>query len=76
MEEPELSNQTIKNKLDANVYRPPSTSLSRYRLGDRVHTSGFGLGRVINIQGDFILVDFGSFGKKKFKNYDSSIERI
>ena len=76
MEEPELSNQTIKNKLDANVYRPPSKSLSRYRLGDRVHTSGFGLGRVINIQGDFILVDFGSFGKKKFKNYDSSIERI
>jgi DNA helicase-2/ATP-dependent DNA helicase PcrA len=76
MEEPELSNQTINNKLDANVYRPPSKSLSRYRLGDRVHTSGFGLGRVINIQGDFILVDFGSFGKKKFKNYDSSIERI
>lgn len=76
MEEPVLSNQTINNKLDANVYRPPSKSLSRYRLGDRVHTSGFGLGRVINIQGEFILVDFGSFGKKKFKNYDSSIERI
>jgi DNA helicase-2/ATP-dependent DNA helicase PcrA len=76
MEPPELSHKALNNNLHANVYKPQSNSLSRYRIGDRVHTSGFGLGRVINIQGELILVDFGSFGKKKFKHYDSSIERI
>ena len=76
MEEPESSNQKTNIKSGANIHRPPSKSFSRYRIGDRVHTSWFGLGRVINIQGDSILVDFGSFGKKKFKNYDSMIERI
>jgi len=76
MEEPELSSQKTNIKSGANIHRLPSTSFSRYRIGDRVHTSWFGLGRVINIQGDSILVDFGSFGKKKFKNYDSTIERI
>ena len=76
LEETESSNQKINTGTSAIVYRTPSKQLSRYRLGDRVNTVKFGLGRVINIQGEYILVDFGSFGKKKFKNYDSSIERI
>ena len=76
LEETESSNQKINTGTSAIVHRTPSKQLSRYRLGDRVNTVKFGLGRVINIQGEYILVDFGSFGKKKFKNYDSSIERI
>ena len=76
LEEPESSNQKINTGTGAIVYKSSSKLLSRYRLGDRVNTVKFGLGRVINIQGDYILVDFGNFGKKKFKNYDSSIERI
>jgi DNA helicase-2/ATP-dependent DNA helicase PcrA len=76
MEELESNNQIINAKKNVNTHMIPSKSLGRYRLGDRVHTSWFGLGRVINIQGDSILVDFGSFGKKKFKNYDSMVERI
>jgi hypothetical protein len=76
MEKLESNNQIINAKKDANTHKIPSKGLGRYRLGDRVHTSWFGLGRVINIQGDSILVDFGSFGKKQFKNYDSTIERI
>jgi DNA helicase-2/ATP-dependent DNA helicase PcrA len=76
LEETESSNQKINTGTSAIVHRTPSKQLSRYRLGDRINTVKFGLGRVINIQGEYILVDFGSFGKKKFKNYDSSIERI
>lgn len=76
LEETESSNQKISTGTSAIVHRTPSKQLSRYRLGDRINTVKFGLGRVINIQGEYILVDFGSFGKKKFKNYDSSIERI
>ena len=76
LEETESSNQKINTGTSAIVHRTPSKQLSRYRLGDRVNTVKFGLGRVINIQGEYILVDFGSFGKKKFKTYDSSIERI
>jgi len=76
LEETESINQKINTGTSAIVRRTPSKQLSRYRLGDRINTVKFGLGRVINIQGEYILVDFGSFGKKKFKNYDSSIERI
>ena len=76
LEKTESSNQKINTGTSAIVHRTPNKQLSRYRLGDRVNTVKFGLGRVINIQGEYILVDFGSFGKKKFKNYDSSIERI
>lgn len=76
LEETESINQKINTGAGAIVRRTPSKQLSRYRLGDRINTVKFGLGRVINIQGEYILVDFGSFGKKKFKNYDSSIERI
>ncbi len=76
IEETKSSDQKIHAKTGAIAHRTPSKLLSRYRLGDRVNTAKFGLGRVINIQGDSILVDFGNFGEKKFKNYDSSIERV
>jgi DNA helicase-2/ATP-dependent DNA helicase PcrA len=76
IEETKSSDQKMHAKTGAIAHRTPSKLLSRYRLGDRVNTVKFGLGRVINIQGDSILVDFGNFGEKKFKNYDSSIERI
>ena len=76
IEETKSSDQKMHSKTGAIAHRTPSKLLSRYRLGDRVNTVKFGLGRVINIQGDSILVDFGNFGEKKFKNYDSSIERI
>jgi DNA helicase-2/ATP-dependent DNA helicase PcrA len=76
IEETKTSDQKIHAKTGAIAHRTTSKLLSRYRLGDRVNTVKFGLGRVINIQGDSILVDFGNFGEKKFKNYDSSIERI
>ena len=76
IEETKSSDQKMHAKTGAIAHGTPSKLLSRYRLGDRVNTVKFGLGRVINIQGDSILVDFGNFGEKKFKNYDSSIERI
>ena len=76
IEEPKSSDQQIPARTGAIAHKTPSKILSRYRLGDRVNTVKFGLGRVINIQGDSILVDFGNFGEKKFKNYDSSVERI
>ena len=76
IEEPKSSDQQIPARTGAIAHKTSSKILSRYRLGDRVNTVKFGLGRVINIQGDSILVDFGNFGEKKFKNYDSSVERI
>ncbi len=76
LEETESSNHKILTGTNAIVRRTPSKQLSRYQLGDRINNVKFGLGRVINIQAEYILVDFGTFGKKKFKEYDSSIERI
>jgi DNA helicase-2/ATP-dependent DNA helicase PcrA len=76
IEEPKSNSKEINTKSSNVFYSYTSKFSSRFQLGDRVNTVKFGLGKVIRIQDDYILVDFGSFGQKKFKQYDSSIERI
>ena len=65
-----------KEKLLRKQDKIPLNLVQRFRLGDRVNTKSFGLGRVVNIQGDSITVNFGSFGIKQLRYFDSSIEKV
>lgn len=65
-----------RNKIPQKSRKTPVNLIQRFKLGDKVNTKSFGLGRVVNIQGDSITVNFGTFGIKQFKYFDSSIEKI
>jgi hypothetical protein len=45
-------------------------------VGNRVHNAKYGLGTVISIEGQSVIIDFGSLGKKSFKKSNSTVDRI
>jgi hypothetical protein len=45
-------------------------------VGNRVHNAKYGLGTVISIEGQSVIIDFGSLGKKSFKKTSSSVDRL
>jgi DNA helicase-2/ATP-dependent DNA helicase PcrA len=79
LEEPKPTIDLTKPEIDSTVYNKPKIRNSNFKpleLGDRIHSSKHGLGRVINFDGSSVLVDFGSLGKKTFDRNGAGLERI
>jgi len=68
-----IDQRTLSQK---NVKSPPQILFQKFQIGDRVNTTKYGIGRVISIQGNSILINFGTLGEKKLPYFDPSIEKI
>ena len=90
MEEQKPTVDLTKPKSSARPTQPSSASTNRIdpdssnriklteplAVGNRVHNAKYGLGKVISIEGQSVIIDFGSLGKKSFKKSSSAVERI
>jgi DNA helicase-2/ATP-dependent DNA helicase PcrA len=79
LEEPKQTVDLTTPRIDSEFYNKPKIRNSNFKpleLGDRIHSSKHGLGRVINFDGSSVLVDFGSLGKKTFDRNGAGLERI
>ncbi len=76
LEERQEKITNLKSAPHKNLDKTPLNLTQKFKLGDRVNTAKFGLGRVVNIQGNSIVISFGSLGEKKLPYFDSSIEKI
>ena len=90
MEEPKPTVDLTKSKSNSQPKRDGQSSTNRLNpdgssriklteplaVGNRVHNAKYGLGTVISIEGQSVIIDFGSLGKKSFKKSNSTVDRI
>jgi DNA helicase-2/ATP-dependent DNA helicase PcrA len=74
-------NDFPKNSHQSNKTLNPSENSKAYLsepfpIGSRVFNEKRGLGRVIEIEGNMVVIDFGNLGTMKFKNNSPGISRI
>ena len=53
-----------------------AASLYGIKVGDRVNHQKYGLGKVVEIIGDFFEIDFGSGQKMKLKSGTKDLEKL
>jgi hypothetical protein len=46
------------------------------KIGNRVNYFRYGLGTVVSIDGDSVVIDFGTLGKKSFKHSNPGLDKI
>ena len=73
----EIPNESLAAKSRINSKVPNKIKLTEpLAIGNRVHNAKYGLGVVVSIDGQAVVIDFGIMGKKSFRKSTSSVEKI